>query len=536
MADHDRIPQKKSPIKRLLSQLLLLLLAISFGAWGIGDMLRGNVSNYVAKVGDRPITVYELQNEVAHVKQNAQGQLPDEFLNTPIFTSQIRTKLLQDALIEEAAKYMGITPDAATVVDELKRDPYFQDLRGEFDPKALQAFLQNQRMSEGALMENVSRQLRARTLVYSFQLHASQQFPALSALQQFHDGQTRDIRIIHINARDIDTIPPLDDAALEDAYATFNPQDPFLPIGIDHTQFSAEETRDITLITLQDTDITAQAKAQLSTHENAEDAPLLANAKAALAQSINNQLDDAIAEGLPLKEALASLPVKAHIQDFTALTATNDVLPDKARKAAFTLDEGQISPIDSTKGGDLFLVKVTHITPFQAKRPFNEVKKVFKTVRENLAVAQGLQTKLYQIYGEYSEATDDAAKQAVLKKHGISSNTLTGFGRADYARSGLPQPTYQRLFDAENGAVILPKTQQDAGEEKAPTKFSFAHVLAIHAADKAKATTNISAESQNSAVNNMQSFISNGLLQSFEKDIPVTLYNLPVSAGAQGGF
>lgn len=527
---------KKPFVKRFLSQLLLLFLVITFGVWGIGDILRGNASNYVAKVGDRLISVHDLQNEISRVQQEASGQMPAELLASPLFRLQVRNKLIQDTLIEEAANHVGFVIGAETAAHEIKRDPFFQDLRGNFDQTRFQAFLRNQRISEGVLMEDIARRLRASALVQSFQLDQVESFPALAALTDFSDGETRDIRIIHVTERNIPAIAAPDDATLEAAYDAFDPTHPDITFDIDAAQFSAPETRDIRLVIIDDTAITHVAKENSKTEklgtpeENSAD---LQQAKTALIQTINNQLDDALAEGKPIGEAIMELPVKANVQTYNKLTKDSKALSDKALQIAFSLDELQSSTLDSNKDGSLFLVYVEHITPYTPKRPFKEVKKLFKTAYLEAKKAEAMRALLYKAYAAYTAAKTDEEKRNVLKTYHLSSNTLTDFGKKDYARSGLLLPTYQRLFEVKPGEVILPDSYA-AISGNARQKFSFAHVLANHAPDK---TNNISVSDAAKAktMNFMQSYISSALLSDFEQEVPVSLYDLPGNNAENAG-
>jgi peptidyl-prolyl cis-trans isomerase D len=545
MTHSANTPASKGRVKRILSQLLLMFLVITFAVWGIGDIFRGDNSRNVAKVGDRYVSLAEFQGEMARTRDQARGQLPEALLNSPILRNQVVAKLVQDLLVDEAAGNIGILVGTNAVAHRLRRDPMFQNIRGEFDRANYEAFLRNQRISEATLTNNIARQLRAQHFISAYQLDQAQNYNALANLQAFSDAETRDILVVHVTKRSIDAIKTPDDATLKAAYADFNPLSSMLRAEYDRDIFSIPETRDISIMQISAKAINQAAITHVSddllrdyVHKNTPELTgdalkqalktarktLVSQAKTALLSTISDTLDDALAEGKTFDESISNLPVKATISQHKAITKHAKLTPADAVKNAFILDQGQSSALAITKDGGLYAIYIKSITPQVTKRPYDEAKANFKKIYMADQKARAIENVTGQIYMALQEAKTTDERLKLLKKFGVTYSILNDFGRKDYVRSGLPLPLYQRVFDANINALIQPGSFEAANMAKAH-KYSFAQLLGIHAPKAAKVQTD---EATKSLVSNVvQSITANALLHSFEAEIPVDLYEIP---------
>ena len=95
-----------------ISKLLLGLLIVSFGVWGIADVFRGFGSNTAYHVGSHEIGVMELDQNYQRELQQVSRRIgrpfnKDEALKTGL-SQQILSKVVTEATIAEAARLQGL--------------------------------------------------------------------------------------------------------------------------------------------------------------------------------------------------------------------------------------------------------------------------------------------------------------------------------------------------------------------------------------------------------------------------------------------
>ncbi|NLH81443.1 MAG: peptidylprolyl isomerase, partial [Phyllobacteriaceae bacterium] len=120
-----------------ISKLLLGLLIVSFGVWGIADVFRGFGSNTAYRVGSREIGVIELDQDYQRELQQVSRRIgrpfnKDEALKTGL-SQQILSRIVTEATIGEAARLQGLGVSDQTIREEIFRDPNFKGPNGAFD-------------------------------------------------------------------------------------------------------------------------------------------------------------------------------------------------------------------------------------------------------------------------------------------------------------------------------------------------------------------------------------------------------------------
>ena len=120
-----------------ISKLLLGLLIVSFGVWGIADVFRGFGTNTAYHVGSHEIGVMELDQNYQRELQQVSRRIgrpfnKDEALKTGL-SQQILSKVVTEATIAEAARLQGLAVSDATIRDEILKDANFKGADGAFD-------------------------------------------------------------------------------------------------------------------------------------------------------------------------------------------------------------------------------------------------------------------------------------------------------------------------------------------------------------------------------------------------------------------
>ena len=110
-----------------ISKLLLGILIVSFGVWGIADVFRGFGSHTAYRIGSTEIGVVELDNaygrELRQVSQRAGRPVnKDEALRSGL-SQQILSKIVTEATLRNAASDLHLGVSDETIGKEIVADP-----------------------------------------------------------------------------------------------------------------------------------------------------------------------------------------------------------------------------------------------------------------------------------------------------------------------------------------------------------------------------------------------------------------------------
>ena len=124
---------------------LLVLLAASFGLWGIGDIFRGGREPAVASVGeiDVPASVFgaEFRNEVNRLQgQGGAAFTTDEAIAAGLHYT-VLGRLVRDALLEQEALRLGLAVPDDDINRAVTTNPAFQNDQGRFDAETYRRIL-----------------------------------------------------------------------------------------------------------------------------------------------------------------------------------------------------------------------------------------------------------------------------------------------------------------------------------------------------------------------------------------------------------
>lgn len=149
-----------------MAKVLLGLLVLSFSLWGIGDMVRGYVSNQpVITVGSVKITAEMIQQTVKtytdQLLNMAQGRLDPKALKDPRIRTQAIEQLVTKHLVAQEIEHMGLVTSDNSVRNAIQRLPELRDDQGQFDRRRYEALLSNAGRSERALIADVRERMLA---------------------------------------------------------------------------------------------------------------------------------------------------------------------------------------------------------------------------------------------------------------------------------------------------------------------------------------------------------------------------------------
>ena len=164
----------------IVLSILFGMLIISFGLWGIGDMLRvGGRSTEVAHVGGTHIPIYgwvggtsvsvdEVRDHFNRQldgiqRQTGQRPEPEQALRFGLHVRALE-EVVQRAVLDHAIQQFGLVVSDDEVRAAIARNPAFQGTGGSFDPLLYRNRLQQARISEAQYVADMRREIAANQL------------------------------------------------------------------------------------------------------------------------------------------------------------------------------------------------------------------------------------------------------------------------------------------------------------------------------------------------------------------------------------
>ena len=197
-----------------VTKLLLLFLALSFGVWGIGDIVQSGGPSTLATVGKAEVT----QREFARQLEAAYGgQLTKEMLKNPAYTYQVLSGLINQKLVELEARRLGIIISDDLAFKSMLRDGAFQNKDKVFDKEVFKRVISSSGFTEAKYLENLKNGLATTLLSEAF--YEQVEAPVISAEMLYKASKQQrsgDIIVIKPGAIKIDI--KSDDAGAQDYY------------------------------------------------------------------------------------------------------------------------------------------------------------------------------------------------------------------------------------------------------------------------------------------------------------------------------
>jgi peptidyl-prolyl cis-trans isomerase D len=412
--------------------LVMGVLIVSFGIWGIADIFRGFGQSTLAKVGHTEIST----NEFRQIFTDRLQQIGRQF-GRPLTTDQARAlgfdrqvlqQTLAEAALDEETRQLGLGQSDAETMRVIYADPNFKGVDGNFDPRRFQAIIRQFGYSEARYLADQKKTSLRRQLAGTVTAGLEPSKTVLEALNHFQN-EKRSIDYVRLGAAQAGTIDPPSPEALA---AYFDEH---------KAQFRAPEYRKIAFVAVTPEEIGKwsqvsdddarklfdQRKDRFGTPEKRQVSqivfPNAEDAQAARGRIASGTTFDDIAKERNLAGADVDL----------GLVAKSSILDPAIADAAFSLPAGEVSqPVQGRFG--VALVKVGTIQP--AIEPdytsvATELKKEIAAERAHTEVGK-LRDKMEDERGGGAGVTESA------QKLGLSPVTIEAVDRAGKAPNGQP--------------------------------------------------------------------------------------------------
>ncbi len=450
---------------KTIMAVVMGVLIISFGVWGIADIFRGFGQSTLATVGRTEISI----NEFRQLYTEKLQQIGRQF-GRPLTTDQARAfgldrQLLQqtiaEAALDEEARRLGLGQSEAETMRMIFNDPNFKGVGGAFDPGRFQATIRQFGFSEQRYVADQRRASLRRQIAGTISAGLEPPKVLIEALSRFQNEQ-RSIEYVKLDAAQAG---PVDPPSPETLASYFD----------DHkTQFRAPEYRKISIVAItpegigkwsevSDEDakkVFEQRRDKLGTPEKREVSQIVfPNADEAAAGRSR------IASGTSFEDLAKQRGLNPSDVDL-GLIAKPAVIDPAIAEAAFSLPSGEVSqPVQGRFG--VALVKIGKIEP--------GVEPSYESVASNLKkeiAAERARTKVAELRDKMEDERGGGASVVeAAQKLGLTAVTIDAVDRSGRLPNGQLAANIPRGLD-----VVSQAFNSDVGVDNDPISFNGGYV------------------------------------------------------------
>ncbi len=442
----------------LFAKILLLLLVVSFGVWGVSASLFSNTSDTVVAVGDQTVSsndfAFAYQRQVTDLSNRFGTQLTTEQARAFGVEAQVFSQLAAGAALDQLAADMNLGLSQDRLAQLIADDPAFKNSAGNFDRA-----LFSSRLRSAGLREDDYIQERSKVAIRSQIVDATADgFVApkvlIDAIKTYR-YENRDINYLLLTNANIEPVKAPDEATLAAWFETTK------------SGYRAPEYRSFNYVKLEPADIAD--KAAITDDQIREDYD---RRKAAYEIAGTRTIEQLSFENREMAEA--ALQELGNGTSFDQLVAdqgktagdvllgdfTRDRLPDAAlADAAFAVTvEGGTTPVVDGSLGPV-IMRITNIKEGRT-RSLDEVK---EEIREALAESAAI-TDITTVHDQFEDlraggsTLKEAADQLKLQTVTITDIDRRGLDTRETEVADIPQrdALLAEVFRTDIGVEALP--------------------------------------------------------------------------------
>jgi peptidyl-prolyl cis-trans isomerase D len=452
-------------IGKTIMAVVMGVLIISFGIWGIADIFRGFGQSTVAKIGHTEISM----NEFRQLYNDRLQQLSRQF-GRPLTQDQARAfgidrqvlqQTIAEAALDEEARRLGLNMSDEETKRTIFSDPNFKGTNGQFDPNRFQMAIRQYGYSEARYVADQRRVSLRRQIAGAVSAGLSPSKTMIDALSNFQNEQ-RSVEYVKLDASQAGTIDP---PSPETLAAYFDEH---------KVQFRAPEYRKIIYVAINPEEIGKW------TEVSDEDAKKIYEArkdsigkpeKREVSQIVFPTMEEAtaarakLASGTSFEDLAKERGMKPSDVDL-GMIAKSEIIDPAIAAATFALPSGEISqPVQGQFGAAL--VKVGKIepgfeVPYDAVAP--AIKKDIATERAKKQVGE-LRDKMEDERGGGASVAEAAKKLA------LASVTIDAVDRSGRLPDGKLATNIPKGLD-----VVTQAFNSDVGVDNDPISFNGGYV------------------------------------------------------------
>jgi len=437
----------------IVVKVLLLLLVLSFGAWGIGDYIQGGVSGQaVASVGDHEISPQafsnEYQREMNRMRRVFGDNLDTDMARTLGIQQTVLDRMIRSQMFAAAAEDQGLLVTNAMVLREIQSMDAFRGLTGNFDKDIFRQVVNNAGYTEDMFLALIRDDLNRGYLLETFENGAVVPDALLKNIYG-HREERRSAEIVHIPDAAFPDVAQPENSEIE-TYHQENAQ-----------QFTAPAYRSISYLHLSASDLVSEIAVsddEVVEAYEANEGEFVTSARRNLEQVIfaseaeANQAIDMMNSGRDFADVAMELAGESADSLGLGWVGRNDLINTALGDAAFSLFAGEISgAIESPLGWHVLRI-------LEAEE---ETRQSLEDVREKLRSDVALEKAVDSLFSLANALEDQMGGGATLEEaaqalhlniarlDGVDAQGSDRFGRPV---SDLPVGDFLRtIFSTEEG-------------------------------------------------------------------------------------
>src|ERR1700716_3638874 len=417
---------------KIIMAVVMGVLIISFGVWGIADIFRGFGQSTLAKIGHTEISINEFRQLYTEKLQQISRQFgrpltPDQARAFGL-DRQLLQQTIAEAALDEEARRIGLGQSEAETMRMIVNDPNFKGVGGAFAPARFQATIRQFGFTEQRYVAVQRRVSLRRQIAGTISAGLEPPKVLIEALSRFQN-ETRSIEYVKLDPAQAGKI---DQSSPETLAGYFD----------DHkTQFRAPEYRKISFVVVTPEDIgrwsevsdedaqkvVEQRRGKLGTPEQRQVSQIVfPNAEEAMAAR------NRIASGMSFDDLAKERGLNPSDLDL-GLIAKSAIIDTPIANAAFSLPSGEVSqPVQGRFG--VALVKIGKIEPGvepSYESVASNLKKEIATERARKSVSD-LRDKMEDERGGGAGVIEAA------QKLGLTAVTIDAVDRSSRLPNGQP--------------------------------------------------------------------------------------------------
>jgi peptidyl-prolyl cis-trans isomerase D len=407
-------------------------LIISFGIWGVGDMLRGYGRSTLAKVGSTEIGTEQFRqafnDRLRLLGQRTNRSITPDQARALGLDRQLLKEMIAEAALDERVRQLKLNLSDEEVARQIRSDPNFRGANGQFDRFRFEAIIRNMGYTEARYVAEQRFTAMRRQLVDTISGQMIVPKTAADALNRYQNEE----RTIEYALLDRNAAGEIEAPSLEVLQKYFDEH---------KTLYRAPEYRKLVVLTVSPAELAprieisdADAKRHYDEHRERYGSPerrqvqqiVFTNAEEARAAA------ERITAGTPFATVATERGLKE--QDIDLGLVTKSAIFDKAiADAAFSLAEGATSaPITGRFGPTL--VHVVKIQPAQTK--------AFEEVAAEIKKDMALERAKPKVFDTHDKVEDERASgmhlDEIARKLNLPYRTIEAVDRSGLDPNGQP--------------------------------------------------------------------------------------------------
>lgn len=436
----------RAAANHVVLKIILALIILSFVLTGVGNYLIGGSGDYAAKVNGQVIERAQLEQAFQSERSRMQQQLGDQFsalAGNEGYMQQMRhqalSQLIDNMLLDQYAKKLGLSVSDDQVKDAIRKAPYFQT-NGQFDNAKYLDLISRMGYTADNFAQSMRQQLVNQQVIQAFGqsgfvLPSESQSMAALVLQE------RNVRLATLDLKALQAKQVVTDDELKDYYSQ-NKNSFIAPeqVKVSYIPMDAASMQD--KVTVADADISAYYDQHKSSYGQPE------RKNYSVIQLKTEVEANAVLDELKKGGDFATLAKEKSTDIISRRTGGElgwlepETTADELKQANLT-EKGQLSGAVKSSVGYL-VVRLNDIAPEKVK-PLSEVRDaIAKQVKQEKAV-----DAYYALQQKVSEAatSDNESLASAEGAAGVKAAQTEWFTRDNVPAALNFKPVIQSIFD-----------------------------------------------------------------------------------------